>query len=164
MLQSESWKKVNIDSAPHKMGGFWVLCSPGWHQIYYVDKNSLECLILLPWSPNSLNGRHNSMPGTAFKILLIIIFSSFCVCCLYMYVPRCMCVPMCMGVCSYVYVCVLMYVCVCEFLCVYVFAACGYQKYLLYIISKAGTKLIGILLPLPPVCCWYSRCTPPYLV
>lgn len=61
-----------------------------------------------------------------------------------MYVPMCMCVPMCMGVCSYVYVCVPMYVCVCEFLCVYVFAACGYQKYLLYIISKAGTKqLIG---------------------
>ena len=53
-----------------------------------------------------------------------------------------------MGVCSYV--CVPMYMCVCEFLCVYVFAACGYQKYLLYIISKAGTKLIGIFLPLPP--------------
>ena len=80
LLQSESWKKVNIDSAPHKMGGFGVSCSPGWRQIYYVDKNSLEPLILLPLSPNSLNCRHDSMPGIAFKILLIIIFSSFCVC------------------------------------------------------------------------------------
>ena len=114
LLQSESWKKVNIDSAPHKMGGFRVSCSPGWRQIYYVDKNSLEPLVLLPLSPNSLNCRHDSMPGTAFKILLLFLVLFVCVpmckC-----VPRCMCVPMCMCVCSYAYVCVCRRMCV--FLC-----------------------------------------------